>query len=159
MSALAKNNTPEKITEERRLAKDINLVYDFTEKPNRTNLKAKSDRAVVAKLRADLVLPNNKILTVDIDFDSTSGYHNNTMLVMDDFGVEMLVTAFAVKYGQQFADNIKQAWAEKKHQDDPRKPTYILVQKPSVHDGIPQVFVACGDKNHDNTDSIPQSIV
>ena len=157
MSALSQQSTMEKNTEEKRLTKDINLIYDFTEKPNRTNLKAKSDRAVVAKLRADLVLPNDKILTVDIDFDSTSGYHNNTMLVMDDFGVEMLVTAFAVKYGQPFADKISNAWAEKKHKNDPRKPTYLLVQKPTIDDGIPQVFVACGDKNHDNNK--PQSIV
>jgi len=149
MSALAHKSTPKKNSEEKRLSKDINLIYDFTEKPNRTNLKAQPDRAVVAKLRADLVLPNDKILTVDIDFDSTSGYHNNTMMVMDDFGVEMLVTAFAVKYGQQYADKISKAWAEKKHQDDPRKPTYLLVQKPTIHDGVPHVFVACGDKNHD----------
>jgi hypothetical protein len=158
MSALSQQLTTEKKTEERRLSKDINLVYDFTEKPNRTNLKAKSDRAVVAKLRADLVLPNDKILTVDIDFDSTSGYHNNTMMVMDDFGVEMLVTAFAIKYGQQYADKISNAWAEKQHQDDPRKPTYLLVQKPTIDDGIPQVFVACGDRDHDKDIKL-QSIV
>ncbi|WP_246129081.1 hypothetical protein [Colwellia demingiae] len=157
MSALLQNPTTERTTEEKRLSKDINLIYDFTEKPNRTHLKAQSDRAVVAKLRADLVLPNNKILTVDIDFDSTSGYHDNTMMVMDDFGVEMLVTAFAVKYGQQFADKISNAWAEKNHQNDPRKPTYLLVQKPSIHDGLPQVFVACGEKEHNK--SKPQSIV
>jgi hypothetical protein len=158
MSALSQQSTTEKKTEERRLSKDINLVYDFTEKPNRTNLKAKSDRAVVAKLRADLVLPNDKILTVDIDFDSASGYHNNTMMVMDDFGVEMLVTAFAIKYGQQYADKISNAWAEKQHQDDPRKPTYLLVQKPTIDDGIPQVFVACGDRDHDKDIKL-QSIV
>ncbi|PKI16947.1 hypothetical protein [Colwellia sp. 12G3] len=160
MSALSQKSITEINTEEKRLSKDINLIYDFTEKPNRTNLKAQSDRAVVAKLRADLILPNNKILTVDIDFDSTSGYHDNTMLVMDDFGVEMLVTAFAVKYGQPFADKISNAWAEKKHQNDPRKPTYLLVQKPTIDDGIPQVFVACGDKDHDTGNNIkPQSIV
>jgi hypothetical protein len=157
MSALLQNPSTDRNSEEKRLSKDINLIYDFTEKPNRTNLKAQSDRAVVAKLRADLVLPNNKILTVDIDFDSTSGYHDNTMMVMDDFGVEMLVTAFAVKYGQQFADKISNAWAEKKHQNDPRKPTYLLVQKPTIHDGLPQVFVACGEKEHNKTK--PQSIV
>jgi len=160
MSAASKKSTIEMNTEERRLSKDINLVYDFTEKPNRTQLKAKIDRAVVAKLRADLVLPNDKILTVDIDFDSTSGYHNNTMLVMDDFGVEMLVTAFAVKYGQPFADKISNAWAEKKHQDDPRKPTYLLVQKPTVEGEMPKVFAACGDRIHDNDGkkSMPESI-
>jgi hypothetical protein len=157
MSALLQNPSTDRNSEEKRLSKDINLIYDFTEKPNRTSLKAQSDRAVVAKLRADLVLPNNKILTVDIDFDSTSGYHDNTMMVMDDFGVEMLVTAFAVKYGQQFADKISNAWAEKNHQNDPRKPTYLLVQKPTTHDGLPQVFVACGEKEHNKTK--PQSIV
>jgi hypothetical protein len=160
MSAQEKSEFVQENTTENRLSKDINLVYDLTDKPNRTQLKAHKDRAVVAKLRADLVLPNNKILTVDIDFDNTSGYHDNTMLVMDDFGVEMLVTAFTVKYGQQFADNISKAWAEKKHQNDPRKPTYLLVQKPAIHDGIPQVFVACGDKDHDNGNNItPKSIV
>ncbi len=150
MSANAKNSITEQNTEERRVTKDINLVYDFSQKINRTHLKAHSDRAVVAKLRADLVLPDDKILTVDIDFDSTSGYHNNTMMVMDDFGVEMLVTAFAVKYGQQFADKIQKAWNEKQHPDDPRKPTYLLVQKPNTHEGKPQVFVACGRKQHEN---------
>ncbi len=157
MSTVLRKPSTTRNNEEKRLSKDINLIYDFTEKPNRTNLKAHSDRAVVAKLRADLVLPNNKILTVDIDFDSTSGYHDNTMVVMDDFGVEMLVTAFAVKYGQQFADKISNAWAEKNHQNDPRKPTYLLVQKPTIHDGLPQVFVACGEKEHNKTK--PQSIV
>lgn len=157
MSALPKTEQSGARTEERRLAKDINLVYDFTEKPNRTNLKAHADRAVIAKLRADLVLPNDKILTVDIDFDSTSGYHDNTMLIMDDFGVEMLVTAFSVKYGQQFADKISKAWSEKKNPEDPRKPTYLLVQKPTIHDGVPNVFVACGEKEHINF--APQSIV
>jgi len=151
---------PQKNAEEKRIANDINLVYDFTEKPNRSKLKAHTDRAVVAKLRADLVLPNNKILTVDIDFDSTSGYHNNTMMIMDDFGVEMLATAFETKYGQKHADKVRQAWAEKQHSNDPRKPTYLLVQKPSIDDGIPQVFVACGTKEHEDGGTIaPKSII
>ncbi|MCJ8295500.1 MAG: hypothetical protein MJK15_13945 [Colwellia sp.] len=137
-----------------RITDDINLVYDFTEKPNRTNLKAHKDRAVVAKLRADLVLPNNKILTVDINFDSTSGYHGNTMMIMDDFGVEMLVTAFAVKYGQEFADNIQKAWNEKQELSDPRKPTYMLVQKP-VDDCVPKVFVGCGKEKHEENIAPP----
>ena len=136
---------------------DINLVYDFTEKPNRTNLKAHEDRAIVAKLRADLVLPNNKILTVDINFDSTSGFHNNTMMIMDDFGVEMLVTGFAVKYGQEFADKIQKAWNEKQELSDPRKPTYMLVQKPANDDCMPKIFVACGKEAHENI-NIPSVI-
>lgn len=145
--------------EELTLHDDIKLVFDLTEKPNRTNLKAHEDRAVVAKLRADLVLPTDKILTVDIDFDSTSGYHGNTMMVMDDFGVEILTTALAVKYGQQYADKIKQAWEVKEHPNDPRKPTYLLVQKPTKEGDLPRVFAACGQRDHDNKDISIQSII
>ena len=96
------------LQKERRVAKDINLVYDLSEKPNLSQLKAHEDRAVVAKLKADLVLPNDKILTVDIDFDSTSGYHDNAIMVMDDFGVEIIATAFEVKYGKEHADKFKE---------------------------------------------------
>jgi len=140
--------------EELQLTNDIKLVYDLSEKPNKTGLKAHEDRAVVAKLKADLVLPTNKILTVDIDFDTSSGYHNNTMMIMDDFGVEMLAVAFETTYGKSFADSVRSAWAEKEQIDDPRKPTYMLVQKPAKDDELPNVFVACGKKDHDN-DSKP----
>ncbi len=139
-----------------RITDDINLVYDFTEKPNLTNLRAHEDRAVVAKFRADLVLPSNKILTVDINFDNKSSYHNNTMMIMDDFGVEMLVAAFTVKYGQEYADKIKQAWNEKQDPSDPRKPTYMLVQKPTSDDLVPKVFVGCGKEEHKNV--VDQSV-
>ena len=148
MSALKKEN-------HLRLADDINLVYDLTEKPNRTNLRAKEDRAVIAKLRADLVLPNNKILTVDINFDNKSCYHNNTMMIMDDFGVEMLVTSLAVKYGQDLADKVQQAWNKKEEPSDPRKPTYILVQKPINDDLPPKIYMACGKRTHDENIDMP----
>jgi len=136
------------LKKEKYITKDINLVYDFTEKPNLTQLKSKQDRAVIAKLRADLVLPNDKIMSVDIDFDTDSGYHNNAVLVMDDFGVEMLATAFEVKYGKIHADKVRKAWTEKQQQDDPRKPTYMLVQKPESEEKLPEVFAACGGEVH-----------
>jgi len=136
------------LKEEKHIAKDINLVFDLSEKPNRTQLKAQPERAVIAKLRADLVLPTNKILTVDIDFDTDSGYHNNAVMVMDDFGVEMIATAFEVKYGKIHADNIRRAWSEKQQKDDPRKPTYMLVQKPVQEEALPPVFAACGSTQH-----------
>ncbi|MGB1199534.1 MAG: hypothetical protein ACPG46_10835 [Thalassotalea sp.] len=136
------------LKEEVRVEKDINLIYDFTEKPNLTQLKAHKDRAVVAKLRADLILPSDKILTVDIDFDTDSGYHNNSIMVMNDFGVEMLATAFEVKYGKDHADKIRAAWNEKQEENDPRKPTYILVQKPENEGDVPKSHPKCGGKDH-----------
>ena len=114
---------------------DIKIVYDMTEKPNRTQLKAHKDRAVIANIRADLVLPENNILTVDIDFDTTSGYHNNAIMVMDDFGVEMIATAFESKYSKEAADKVRKAWAEKQHHNDP------LIKQPNGKDQYPHKIV------------------
>ena len=136
---------------------DIKIVYDMTEKPNRSHLKAHKDRAVIANIRADLVLPENNILTVDIDFDTTSGYHNNAIMVMDDFGVEMIATAFEAKYSKEDADKVRKAWAEKQQKNDPRKPTYLLVQKPISTSAKPQTFAVCGGRRH-KRDIAPESI-
>lgn len=141
------------LKKELHLAKDINLVYDLTEKPNRSNLSAHEDRAVIAKLKADLVLPNDKIMTVDIDFDTDSGYHRNAILVMDEFGVEMIATAFEAKYGKSHAERVRKAWAEKRKQDDPRKPTYLLIQKPEDDQKVPSLFAPCGGEKHPPKDS------
>jgi len=70
----------------------------------------------------------------------------------------MLVTAFAVKYGQPFADKISKAWAEKQHQDDPRKSTYLLVQKPSIESALPKTFAKCGKEVHPSKEA-PESII
>jgi len=146
------------LQKERRVAKDINLVYDLSEKPNLSQLKAHEDRAVVAKLKADLVLPNDKILTVDIDFDSTSGYHDNAIMVMDDFGVEIIATAFEVKYGKEHAEKVRRAWARKQNDSDPRKPTYLLVQKPESVEKTPKIFASCGQERHPPKEA-PASII
>ena len=111
----------------------------------------------MAKMRVDLVLPEDNILTVDIDFDTTSGYHGNTMMIMDDFGMEMLATSFEVKYGKEHAENIRKAWREKQEKHDPRKPSYLLVQKPTSPDALPKVFAVCGGKKHES-DNAPASI-
>ncbi|WP_448213307.1 hypothetical protein [Colwellia sp. MEBiC06753] len=138
------------LKEEKIVSPDIKLVYDLTVKPNNTHLKAKVDRAVMARMRLDLVLPEDNILTVDVDFDTTSGYHGNIMMIMDDFGVELLATAFQTKYGTEAAECIKKAWREKQQENDPRKPSYLLVQKPEHPGALPKVFATCGGKKHDN---------
>ncbi|SEK36447.1 hypothetical protein SAMN05216262_101172 [Colwellia chukchiensis] len=136
------------LQKQRRVSKDINLVYDLREKDNLTQLTAQEDRAVIAQLKANLVLPNNKVLTVGIDFDSTSGYHDNAIMVMDDFGVELIATAFEVKYGKEHADNVRRAWNNKQTENSPRKPSYLLVQKPGQDDQVPNVYAVCGEERH-----------
>lgn len=144
---------------ERRVAQDINIVYLNDDKPNNTNLKTKENRAVVAKLRADLVTPQNEIMTVDIDFDTTSGYHNNTMMLMDDYGVEMFASAIEAKHGKVHADKIRQAWNQKEDASASRLPTYMLVQKPK-NDELPKVFAVCGKKGDDHiSNQAPDSII
>ena len=136
------------LTKEKIISNDIKLVYDLTAKPNRTNLKPRIDRAVITKMRVDLLLPANDILTVDIDFDTDSGFHGNSMMLSDDFGVEMLATAFEVKYGQEMAEKLRNSWSNKQHSNAPRKPSYILVQQPEKVDGLPKIFAVCGDERH-----------
>ena len=150
MSALPKESQPKEL----HIAEDINLVVDFTKKPNRTNLKAYEDRAVVAKLRADLILPNDHILTVDINFDTISGYHNNAILVMDDFGAEIVATAFEKMYGQEYGEKVRKTWMEKP-KDDPRKPTYLFVQKPDNESKMAKVFAACTRSRHEEAPANP----
>ncbi len=145
------------IKEEMSVHDDIKIIYDMSEKPNITQLKSHDERAVIANIRADLVLPSNKILTVDIDFDSTSGYHNNAIMVMNDFGVEMIAAGFEAKYSKEAADKLRKSWAEKQHKDDPRKPTYLLVQQPTT-DEAPKVYAVCGGKEH-KKDIAPKSII
>lgn len=140
------------------VSKDINLVYDLSEKPNLTQLKAHKDRAVIAHLRADLVLPTDKIMTVDISFDTVSGFHNNAIMVMDEFGVEMIATAFTATYGQQHGDKVRTAWAQKQQAEDPRKPTYLLVQRPRDETSLPQVYAICGGQDHLSTEA-PDSVI
>ena len=78
-------------------------------------------------------------------------------MVMNDFGVELIATAFEIKYGKVHADNVRKAWMEKQQQDDPRKPTYLLVQKPNIENALPKVFAACGKTEHETKIS-PKSI-
>jgi hypothetical protein len=143
---------------QRTIAPDISLVYDLSTKPNPTKLTPKLDRAVIAKLKVDLLLPTDKVMSVDIDFDTDSGYHNNSIMVMDDFGVEMLSLAFEVKYGKETADNIRSAWQQKEYESDPRKPSYILVQAPTTENESGKVFAVCGKELHP-TKTTPNSIV
>ena len=136
------------LQKERRLAPDLNLIYDLSEKTNRTNLKAEKDRAVVASLKADLVLPSDKIMTVEIDFDSDSSYHNNAVMVMNSFGAELIATAFESKYGKDAAEKVRAAWQQKEQDTDPRKPTYLMVQAPEDNNEKGKIIASCGREDH-----------
>ncbi len=69
-------------------------------------------------------------------------------MIIDDFGVEILATAFEVKYSKPHVDKIRQAWDQRQQPTDPRKPIYLLVQKPHTANELPQVLAACGGQEH-----------
>jgi hypothetical protein len=47
-----------------------------------------------------------------------------------------------------------------KKNSDPRKPTYLLVQKPINEGALPKVFATCGGKHHDDGKKlIPETVV
>ncbi|WP_199609340.1 hypothetical protein [Flocculibacter collagenilyticus] len=131
-----------------RKIEDLTFEYDKTVKHNTTKLRAKSDRATVSKFVADLVLPDDSILTVDISFDSDTCYHNNAMVIMDDFGAELVADAFETRYGLEAANLVREKWYNKESNDDPRKPTFMFVKKPTKPLQRPKIVVACGKEDH-----------
>jgi hypothetical protein len=67
---------------------------------------------------------------------------------------------FCVKFVQNFADTITNDCKQKKKNRDPRKPTYLLVQKPINEGALPKVFATCGGKHHDDGKKlIPETVV
>lgn len=125
-------------------------VYDETVYPNDTSLVPQTERATVARLNAELLLPDNSILKVDMDFDNQSGYNGTATIVMDDDGAQMIADAFSFRYGDAAGQEILTKWHNRENKDDPRKPTFLFVKKPEKEGDMPKVFVACGSRNHRN---------
>ncbi|NTS78399.1 hypothetical protein HR060_16240 [Catenovulum sp. SM1970] len=122
--------------------------YDENEYPNDTNLKADKERAVLARLQAELVLPEDTILKVDMDFDVNSGYNGNAVIVMDDLGAELIADAFTFKYGEQAGKAVLEKWQNRDQPEDPRLPTFLFVQKPEKAGDMPVIFAGCGTRDH-----------
>lgn len=133
---------------------DTRIKYSSEKKQNTTQLQAKADRATIANMQVELVLPNNEILTVDISFDNHSNFNNNAMMVIDDFGAELVADAFESRYGIEAANLVRKSWYNKEKNEDPRKPTYMFIKKPEKPNVRPGVIVACGTKDHENNNNV-----
>lgn len=88
------------------------------------------DRAVVQRMNAELLLPNNSTINVDVNFDCGSDYNNTAVMVMNDAGAKLIAAAYTTLYGIEFGKKIMDAWENKKNPDDPRKPTYLFIIAP-----------------------------
>ncbi|KID56863.1 hypothetical protein JF50_13275 [Pseudoalteromonas luteoviolacea] len=88
------------------------------------------DRARVQHMNADLLLPDGRLMNVDVSFDCGSDYQDTAMMIMSDSGAKILAAAYTHLYGEQFGKQVMDAWNNKKHESDPRKPTYLFVIAP-----------------------------
>lgn len=125
----------------------LRLVYDYSDRPNNTQLEPLKDRAKLTYLTADLLLPNNSIMQVEMDFDLGSGYHDNGLIVMGEYGARLLADAMAYRHGEQAKLDVLDQWQRKANQNDPRKPTFLFA-KPSPATGDCTIFAACGSTSH-----------
>jgi hypothetical protein len=88
------------------------------------------DRAVVQRMNAELLLPDNSTINVDVNFDCGSDYKDTALIVMNDAGAKIIAAAYTNLYGIEYGNKIIDAWENKKAPDDPRKPTYLFIIAP-----------------------------
>ncbi len=93
------------------------------------------DRAVIQYMSADILLPDNSLLNVDMSFDCGSDFSKTAMIITSDAGAHLLATAFASMYGNAAGDQVLRSWNTKVNESDPRKPTFLVVTPPeSAHE-------------------------
>ncbi|CAM4292700.1 hypothetical protein [Pseudoalteromonas ostreae] len=93
-------------------------------------LAPQTDRAVIQYMSADILLPDNSLLNVDMSFDCGSDFSKTAMIITSDAGAHLLATAFASMYGDAAGDQVLHSWNTKVNEGDPRKPTFLVVTPP-----------------------------
>ncbi|MEC8325892.1 MAG: hypothetical protein VX100_07330 [Pseudomonadota bacterium] len=95
---------------------------------NASSLEPLPDRAIVQHMNANLLLPDNSILNVDMSFDCGSDYHQTGLIVSSRSGAELLAAAYTQLWGTSYGQSVIDAWENKARPNDPRKPTFLLVK-------------------------------
>ncbi len=89
------------------------------------------NRAKIQHLTADLRLPDNSNLTVDMSFDCGSKFNQTAMIITSRQGAEILAVAYEAMYGPAAGEAIMAKWNNKTKSSDPRLPTFIIVTPPT----------------------------
>jgi hypothetical protein len=88
------------------------------------------NRAEIQHLTANLKLPDQSSLTVDMSFDCGSMYDRTAMIVTSRQGAELLAVAYESLYGPAAGAAVMAKWNKKDKPQDPRLPTFIIVTPP-----------------------------
>jgi len=94
-------------------------------------VETKKDRAVITHLNAQLLLPDESTLSVDMSLDCSSKYQNTGVIVTSDSGAQLMAVAYSALWGKAAGQSILDTWNTKVNKSDPRKPTFIIVSPPS----------------------------
>ena len=86
--------------------------------------------AEIQHLTANLKLPDQSSLTVDMSFDCGSMYDRTAMIVTSRQGAELLAVAYDALYGPAAGAAVMAKWNSKDKPEDPRLPTFIIVTPP-----------------------------
>ena len=100
---------------------------------NATAVEPHKDRARLYSLNAELLLPDETLLNVDMSFDCGSNYADTAMIITSKAGAEILSAAYTALWGEKYGQMVMDQWNNKTNPDDPRKPTFIIVTMPSEH--------------------------
>lgn len=106
------------------------FVFALTYTSTTIALEPLKDRAIVTNMNADLLLPDGSSINVDVSFDCSSEFHNAAIMVMSDAGAQLVAAAYTTLFGLNAGKAVMKAWETKKHENDPRKPTYLFVLTP-----------------------------
>ncbi|ATG77638.1 hypothetical protein [Pseudoalteromonas sp. 1_2015MBL_MicDiv] len=88
------------------------------------------DRAVIQYMNADILLPDNSTLNVDMSFDCGSDFAKTAMIVTSEAGAYLLANAFSNIYGPAAGQRVLDTWNTKTSENDPRKPTFLVITPP-----------------------------
>ena len=88
------------------------------------------DRAVIQYMSADILLPDNSLLNVDMSFDCGSDFSKTAMIITSDAGANLLAAAYSSMYGSKAGEQVLHTWNTKVNDSDPRKPTFLIVTLP-----------------------------
>ena len=95
-------------------------------------LEPLTDRARLASMQGQLLLPDGSYLPVDMSFDCGSQWENTAMIITSDLGAQLLAAAYTQLYGNEAGRNVIRQWNNKTKSTDPRKPSFLIITPPAI---------------------------
>lgn len=93
-----------------------------------TTLEPLPERARVASMYTQLLLPDSSTLNVDMSFDCGAAFESTGLIVTSDAGAKLLAAAYTHLYGAEAGKYVLDKWYTKANPEDPRLPSFLIVK-------------------------------